>query len=159
DDRDIRREFATSCQRLAQALSHTGRLAEAQQKELRALGMFESLAADKPQDAIGQRDLFIAYIKEGDLLGASGDKAGGLRYYRKALPVANSVESITEDPTKARRETASVHDKIGNLLAAMKDTAAAQENFQAALRVRERLAAADPKNAEVQRDLSISHEK
>jgi tetratricopeptide (TPR) repeat protein len=69
------------------------------------------------------------------------------------------VESIAEDKTKAGREAASVHDRIGNALAAAKDTAGALQNYQAALRVRAAIAAADPNNAEIQRDLSISHEK
>jgi eukaryotic-like serine/threonine-protein kinase len=163
DDREARRDFATSCQRLAQALGQTGQLAEAEETERRALIIFEALAANRPEDAVAQRDLFIVYIKQGDLLAAGGDKASALSYYRQALPIADAVESIAEDKTeaktKAARETASVQDKIGNLLAATKDTAGALQNYEAALRVRAAIANADPNNAEIQRDLSISHEK
>jgi len=44
-------------------------------------------------------------------------------------------------------------------LLAVKRLTEAMDNYSAALRVREPLAAADPNNAELQRDLSISHEK
>jgi eukaryotic-like serine/threonine-protein kinase len=159
DNREVRRDFAASCQRIAQALLQTHQMPEAEEKQHRALAMIQDLAANRPRDAVAQRDLFIAYVKQGDLLRATGDKAGALRYYQQALPIARAVESVAEDTTKAGRETASVQDKIGNLLLANKDLAGAMENYRAALRVRESLAVADPNNAEIQRDLSLSHEK
>ena len=54
---------------------------------------------------------------------------------------------------------ANVHDKVGNLLAATRQTDGALEHYQEAMKIREAIVAADPNNAEIKRDLSISHEK
>jgi hypothetical protein len=50
-------------------------------------------------------------------------------------------------------------EPLGNVAVAMDDIATAREHYQAGLNITERLAAADPANAQYQRDLSISHEK
>ncbi|MCA1672899.1 MAG: hypothetical protein LC799_12110, partial [Actinobacteria bacterium] len=49
--------------------------------------------------------------------------------------------------------------KLGDLAVAAGDLASAQQRFQAALTIAERLAAADPTNTAWQRDLSINHHK
>ena len=51
------------------------------------------------------------------------------------------------------------HDKIGDVQVAQGDLPAALASYRASLAIRERLAKADPGNAEWQRDLSVSHDK
>ena len=46
-----------------------------------------------------------------------------------------------------------------DLAVAVGDSTTADQHYRAALTIRERLAAADPGNAEYQRDLSVSHER
>jgi len=49
------------------------------------------------------------------------------------------------------------HNKIGDVQRAQGDLAAALASYRASLAIAERLAAADPGNAQWQRDLALSH--
>ena len=51
------------------------------------------------------------------------------------------------------------HNKIGNVQVAQGDLPAALTSYRASLAIRERLAKADPGNAEWQRDLIVSYVK
>jgi tetratricopeptide (TPR) repeat protein len=52
-----------------------------------------------------------------------------------------------------------VHERIGDVQQAQGDLAAALGSYRASLAIRDRLAEADPGNAEWQHDLSVSHER
>jgi tetratricopeptide (TPR) repeat protein len=56
-----------------------------------------------------------------------------------------------------RRERAVVHRNLGDVLKEQGDTAGALAEYRAALAIREELAARDPANVEVQRDLATNH--
>ena len=49
------------------------------------------------------------------------------------------------------------HERLGDLARAAGDTGVAEQHYRVGLAIAERLAAADPDNAEYQRDLGISH--
>jgi tetratricopeptide (TPR) repeat protein len=57
------------------------------------------------------------------------------------------------------RESATCHNRLGDLDLTKGDLSGAQQHYAAGLTIAERLAAQDPANAGWQRDLSISHEK
>jgi hypothetical protein len=58
-----------------------------------------------------------------------------------------------------QRDLSVSRDKLGEVAQAAGDLTTATEHYQAALAIRERLAAADPTNSQWQRDLSVSREK
>ncbi|MDQ3765282.1 MAG: hypothetical protein M3460_28505 [Actinomycetota bacterium] len=61
--------------------------------------------------------------------------------------------------TAWQRDLSVSHDRLGDLAVAAGDLSTAQQRFQTALDIRERLAAADPSNTAWQRDLSISQQR
>jgi tetratricopeptide (TPR) repeat protein len=70
-----------------------------------------------------------------------------------------SLPEVTRQESKWLRERYSLAVFHGNMLQAQGDLAGAQAAFQRALEICQPFAAADPSNAQWQRDLSISHEK
>ena len=58
-----------------------------------------------------------------------------------------------------QRDLTVSHDRIGDMLAAQGEGAAALTAYRASLAIAERLAQQDPNNAEWQRDLSISQNR
>ena len=72
--------------------------------------------------------------------------------------MSNPRQFRSEQQRIAARPVGS-HERLGDLAVAAGDSATAEQHYRAGLAIAERLAAADPGNAEYQRDLSISHNK
>jgi hypothetical protein len=75
-------------------------------------------------------------------------------------PTRSSAQHLSVGRLNAYQRDLSIsHNKLGNLAVARGDTTTAEQHFRTGLDIRERLAAADPGNAEYQRDLSISERR
>ena len=104
----------------------------------------QEIAGLTPEDA-------WAWIDLGDACQMAGNTAQALDAYRRARAAAEDAG--------AERDLSVSHDKIGDVLVAQGEGGAALAAYRAGMAIRERLAAADPGNAEWQRDLSVSHEQ
>jgi tetratricopeptide (TPR) repeat protein len=128
----------------------------------------EQLAAANPSsatmDAQAQRDLSISLGRLGDLQFQAGDLAAAQQLFARSLKIreqlaaANPSSAIMD--AQAQRDLSISLDKLGDLQFQAGDLAAAQQLFTQALKIRERLAAANPSSATIdaqaQRDLSVS---
>jgi non-specific serine/threonine protein kinase/serine/threonine-protein kinase len=153
-------ELGVSYERIGDQLALLGQRDEAIARQRAALAIFEKATAAEPANAQYQRRLFVACVKLGDRLGATGDQRGALAAYERARGIAQTLaQAGGATNARAQRELAVAYDKVGNALAALSDHAAALAQYQQAYDLRAPLAAADPKNGEAQRDLATSYGK
>jgi len=74
------------------------------------------------------------------------------------LPKAESALNLAQNvPNISARDKSVVYGEKGNLAAAQSDLTAARKSYELALDIRQKLAAQDKGNTQLQRDLSISH--
>jgi tetratricopeptide (TPR) repeat protein len=76
-----------------------GDLTGARESYGKSLTIAEKLAAADPSSARLQRDLYISYIKIGDVEVAQGDLTGARESYRKGLAIAKNLAAA--DPSSA----------------------------------------------------------
>jgi len=91
------------------------------------------------------------WIELGDIQKTAGSLAMALQAYQAAADAALRLQD--------ERNYAAALDRIGDVRRAQGDLAAALKAFQDGLDIAQRLAAAEPANAEWQRDLSVSFNK
>ena len=154
-----RLSIANFHQRIGEMQITTGDAAGAAASQQQAMALYETLAAETPNDKKAQRSLFINYIKAGNLLFEAGEPKAALPLYLKTVPMARAIADADPLNARAQRELAACVDKVGNALLAIGETSGALTNYNEAFSIRRKIAAADAKNAELQRDLSISHDK
>src|SRR5205823_4219070 len=79
--------------------------------------------------------------------------------YELARQSAETASATWPDAVAMLYQRAVGYERIGGVQTAQGDLAGALKSFQAALDIAQKLAAADPSNAQWQRDLSISYNK
>lgn len=146
-------------QRIAEMQIAVGDSAAAAVSQQQAMTLFEAVSAETPNDKKAQRNLFINYIKAGNLLFDAGESSAALQLYQKTVPMARALAEADPLNARAQRELAACLDKVGNALLAGRDQESALTHYNEAFAIRRKIAAADARNAELQRDLSISHDK
>ena len=92
-----------------------------------------------------------AWIDLGDLWRRTGSLENAAGAYRNAEAAARRNGD--------ERDLSVSHERIGDVLVAQGERAAALEAYRAGLAIRENLARRDPANLDWQRDLSVSHER
>jgi tetratricopeptide (TPR) repeat protein len=125
---------------------------------LNSLKYLDALAAESAGDPTLQRELATAYEKVADLQGAYresnlGDASGAIASYRKALDIRTSLLATLSADLDLRRDLFRTYGKLGELLAASRDSAAGIASSRRALQIAEELAAASGSNAADQRNL------
>ena len=154
-----RLSIANFHQRIAEMQIATGDAAAAATSQQQAMTLYETMAAETPNDKKAQRSLFINYIKAGNILFEAGEAKAALPLYQKTVPMARALADADALNARAQRELAACLDKVGNALLATGEQHSALTHYNEAFAIRQKIAAADTKNAELQRDLSISHDK
>ena len=114
-----------------------------------ALQYLDSLARESQGDASLRDELGTAYIKVGDIQGvlggqSTGNVAGALESYRKALAIRKSLAEADPGNSLAQRKLAYTYGRIGGMLGQMNDFAGALENDQQAVAILDPLVARDP---------------
>src|SRR5262249_50822404 len=110
-----------------------------------------------------QHSLSLGLAILGDGLEAQGDVTGAMDEYRKALEIR--LENVRQNPDNYayRRELALLYDWMGHYSGGtsnfnLGDRDKAEEYYRQALAVSQELAANDPKNVQVQLDVSFGYE-
>ncbi len=124
-----------------------------------ALRYLDGLSREVGDDASLRRELASAYDRVGDIRGglrtASGtDAAGALENYRTSLQLRQVLAAETPADPVLRKDLATSHIKVGDLLERTGQAAAALASYQEAVTIQEDLARADA-GAESRRGLAI----
>jgi non-specific serine/threonine protein kinase/serine/threonine-protein kinase len=134
----------------------------------RTVGSLDRLAREASDDHSLRQDLASAYLKVGDVRGRPGyanlgNKTGALESYGKSLAIRDELLKADPDNVQARRDQAMTHDRVGDLLRIMGDTASALQHYHQALALRQSLAADAPtagqKDMQPQLDLGTSYQR
>ncbi len=148
--------------RIGEVLRNKGDLSGAVERNRKAVAVMEKLAAHATNAEVREA-LALAYVTLGDVLGNPytgnlGDTNGAIESYRRALALREKL--MANDPASAeRRKWAAVsHQRLGNMLQAIKDTAGALENYRQALAIDESVLNEDPTNTFVQRDVGVDYQ-
>lgn len=116
-------------------------------------------------DTDAARALALSLSKLGDYLagrGSPGDADQALDHYRRSLQIRNQLPAGVGDDAQIKREVSTSLNKLGDLLATRSAAGAAQQalvHYRRSLEICERLFAADIRNDQAARDLSISLNK
>jgi len=156
-DAGIRRDLATSYERMADVLQVTGDNAGSLETSRKALALREEISATGPEGDQSARELAGSNERVGESLALTGDTSAALPFFRKALSLRAALTDRNPTVADIRRELASSYQKLGSMLVRTNDSSGALENYRNALSLRETLSAQDPINASLLRELSISY--
>ena len=125
-----------------------------------ALGYLNGLRQEVGDDRALKRELASGYERIGDVWGgvrnpSHGDTGQALENYRTALELRKALAAASPDDTGLRREFATSHMKIGDMLRRTGDMAGALVAYREALGIYEALVAADPRSVAVRHDLAV----
>ncbi|MGD0125810.1 MAG: protein kinase [Terriglobia bacterium] len=114
-----------------------------------ALQYLDSLAQESRGDASLRDELGTAYIRVGDIQGvlggqSTGNVAGALQSYRKALAIRKGLAEADPGNALALRKLAYTYGRIGGMLGQQNDFPGALENDRQAVEILDPLAARGP---------------
>ena len=150
-DSPTRRRVAAAHVLLADVHAKRGESEPALREYLAGLDQYEALVRDSPEY---RGDLSPLYQRVGVALREAGELARGVALLRKGL--AHAEARLASDPadTVAQRNLAGSHSTLGDTLLATEPTAAL-EHYRKALAAARQLAAEDPANAQLARDVVV----
>ncbi|GEM_PF-2643163 len=157
DDPERLRTLAIAHNKLGDILVIAGRRRDARAAFRASLALRKRLVAEDAPHPVFRRDLSICHDKLGDLAALNGDLADAERHFRRSLTLRE--ELVVERPagdragTKARRDLAAVHTRLGALARRAGDPSAASRRFRQAVGILRELAGSDPEHAGVKVDL------
>src|SRR5512132_4612214 len=155
-----RQQLAISHDLVGEILANQMRLDAALAEYGAAQSIREKLSTDDPSDPKLRRDLSISQQQLGGILLRQGHLVEALDAFEKAHAI--SAQLAREDPANRdwQRDLLVINHGIGDVLLAKKeDPKRAAEAYRTSLDIAKRLAADDPKNIQLKRDLAASHEK
>ncbi len=127
----------------------------------RALEYLDGLAGDSGGDANLQIELATAYEKVGDIQGNPysanlGDTAGAMQSYQKSVSILENLHS--SETTESRIALGKSYRAVGDILEVEGNVPECVNNYRRSLQIFEDLAAQNPDQTEVQRELSRAYE-
>jgi len=155
-DREDVLELARSRRYLGIALATAGRRDEALKSLRAAIGGLSRIAEEDPRNDTYRRDLASTHqILIHNLPDSEPEEA--LRSYTTAVALQNML--LLNQPSNAgiKRELAYTHFSMGYFCERLGDTRQAIDAYSRALRIRQELAAADPRNADAQLRLADAY--
>jgi non-specific serine/threonine protein kinase/serine/threonine-protein kinase len=149
--------LATALEHLGTALNAAGDGAAARRALDRAQGIAESLHRELPQDGDVARQLHIVLLRQGRLSQQQGQPDAALASFEAAARVDESYLAAAPGDRRARRDL-SVAQSFAAAIVGARDPARGLELYLAMLPPAIELAASDPTNAELQRDVLVGYE-
>ena len=129
----------------------------------KATALYESAGAKTSGDPALRRDLSQAYLRMSEILGSVGETAESLRFARESLDQLREAAKMLAGngpvPPDLRRELATGHSRVGDLLSATGDTTGTLEQRRLALAMMETVMASVPTDPANIRQLGVAHQK
>jgi non-specific serine/threonine protein kinase/serine/threonine-protein kinase len=129
----------------------------------KALEYLDSLAREGSNDPALQRELATAYQKLGEIQGAiinetnSGNSAGALTSYRKALSIREALSAASPEDIALRSDLAASYLRLSQVMAETGDASGALELCLKGVASREAIVTTDPTNPQYRFDLASSY--
>ncbi|MEO8381622.1 MAG: serine/threonine-protein kinase [Acidobacteriota bacterium] len=156
NDRDLLREQGRAHQRLGGY--HTGGgpehdMQRSLQHHAEALRALEERARIDPGDAVARRNWADQFVMKATAHNMMGDGANALEVTRRGLEVLVPLAAADPKNVEAQHDLAFAYGEQGRALASLHRFSDAEQSFNQAVAIHERLIAEDPSNAEDRRDL------
>jgi non-specific serine/threonine protein kinase/serine/threonine-protein kinase len=129
----------------------------------KALEYLDSLARESSNDPALQRELATAYQKLGEIQGViinetnSGNSAGALASYRKALAIREALSAASPEDIALRSDLAASYLRLSQVMAETGDASGALELCRKGVASREAIVTTDPANAQHRFNLASSY--
>ena len=159
-----RRPLALVYEKSADVLGEMNRIDEAVESARKSLAIFKELAEAQPADPAAQISVAISHLKVGDIVGNpkfvnAGQREEALQYYRTAQGILERLHAADPANARARRFLGMIHERIGTVLEALHDLAAARTAYERSAEIRVPMAAEFPNDTSIVRDGAIAYEK
>ncbi len=158
DNPDLMREVAAAYDRVGDIQGgfrdpSLGNTQGALENYRRAMEIREQLSGADPDVVFLRNELAASHVRIGDVLQNTGDVSGALEEYEKALAIR---ETLPETPGHQRLHSLELNS-AGNVLVKMGKLAKARSYFDQSLAISKKLAADDPGDLHLQRELSVAY--
>lgn len=158
DDAETARNLWKGYLRIGYAQAQAGDLAAGVESFSKARAIIEKLVAADPTNAKARRDMAVNYSSIGEALVETGDVRGGIEQFQKALTIDQELSNSAPLDADIKLNVAVDYGNIGDALAREEGSlAAAIEAYRTGLPIMASLAAADPKNEKLQRNVAVYH--
>ena len=156
DDRETARALWNGYRRIGYAQAQAGDLAAGVESFSKARTIIENLVAADPTNAKARRDMAVNYSSIGEALVETGDVRGGIEYFQKAIAIDQDLSNTAPLDADIRLNVAVDYSNLGDAMAREAGgQAGALEAYRKGLPIMESLAAADPKNEKIQRNVAV----
>jgi tetratricopeptide (TPR) repeat protein len=160
-DRELRVLLADCYQSLGDLLGHSGLQnlgdrAGALESYVKAIAVFDAMAAEDPADQKARAGAAVMRTRVGDMQQAQGEVGAALENYRGALERAQSLAAADPKNDRFRRILALSHRKLADLESQQGEFGQALQNAHHAAEINRALAAADPDNAQASANFAES---
>jgi tetratricopeptide (TPR) repeat protein len=150
--------LAVTCDNYGDVAMARGEVEPALDAYRAALAIKEGVAAADGGNASRQDALSWSYRKIGEALSEQGHDAEALDTYRTSLAIQERI-AAGEDGARYRVYLALSHECMGVVLFKLRRFHDALHSYDASLAIRAALAAEEPRNADLQRELSVIHSR
>ena len=125
----------------------------------KAVAIYTSLTAVRPDDVSLRRGAANAHLRLSAILSASGDTTAALEQARQGLALLTRIQGDLAASPDVRRELVVAHSQVGDLLSATGDTTSALVERRTALAMMETLSALAPTDVNNIRQLGVAYHK
>jgi serine/threonine-protein kinase len=154
---DVRRDLASTVNRIALVLSDTGKQAEAEAEYRKALAIQQKLADDNPAVTEFRTPLARDHINLGTLLKFTGKTAEAEAEYREAIAISQKLADDNPAVTDFRSLLAFSNERLGNLLDETGRPTEAEAKYRTAVARLQKLADDNPAVTELRDRLAMNH--
>ncbi len=160
--REFRKQLGFAYRAIGEATSNTSEASSedrsaARQLHLKSLELYESLAAQDPNDLEWRRRLAANYASLGIRLNVEGRIAESVEYFRKAQAVDDALIAADRSNIIYRRQAAVTVSNLGVALLKLGDKAGALDHARKALALYQQLVEDDKNDANARKDLAIGY--
>jgi non-specific serine/threonine protein kinase/serine/threonine-protein kinase len=158
---EARRDLASACERIADALAVRGDMGGAVESQRKGLRLIGALLAESPGERSLVVDLANAHSRLADRLAEMGDVKATLEGRRKVLALLQELSAKGPDDREVRQRLGIAYRKLGNNLGNpsftnVGDTRGALENLTTAGRIFDELLAVDARSATLRRVVAVN---
>jgi non-specific serine/threonine protein kinase/serine/threonine-protein kinase len=158
----FRRDLAIAYSSLADRLGnpvfqHLGDPKQAQELYVRALAIFERLAAEQPGELRPRRNVALVYERVAGLAAANGDLRAAEQTAAKAVAMHERNHQDPRATPQHQRDLSTSLQFLGSYLVAQGRLDEGLQYIERSLKLSERLLAGDPENTMFRTDVAVAH--
>jgi len=158
-DAAARRELAHALEKVGSISSESGSVDDARAAHVRAVEIYQSIAAESPAIAEYQSDLVGGYINLSNVQRATGDRKAALASCRQALEIDEKLTRENPAVPEYRHDLARIYGNLGRLQRETGDRNGALASYRLAIETLKKHTLDNPTVTEYQGDLAMCYDR